>query len=356
MKRIVTAILAFALLLAGASALADGSAPAEKLIPMSSDVTEPEAPETVPGIVRGGGVPVILCFLSRDEEVEVTGYLDEDHALVATDWGEEIVETQFLRFPGESYKTWAAYAQGSVKLYPYYYCLGKPTRTLSTNDKMEVLEELESSYFVRIGKETGFVKKQYAGKSPYGSYQEETQEPRRDGGDIVMASTGGIHLLSNVTEELPTGPAQIKVDNVPLIRRYCGAGEIVNILKDQELLEPIEDFVSILDDDVLAYLPLPWVQQEGEPDFKQWEAYAGKGCKLYDNYVLDGKPEKTLPTDSRMTVLWNTGEVAYVRYGDDSYGFVPAGALRTTPASSSPSSSSDASGSQEIVEWTPAAL
>lgn len=351
MKRITTAILAFALLLAGVIAWTEGTAPAtEKLVAMSADLTEPQAPRVVPGIVQGGGVPVILHFLPRNGEVTVTAYLDEDHALVATNWGEGIVQTQFLRFPGEEYQTWTAYAQGTVKLYPHYYCLGKPTKPLNANDKMEVLEELKSSCFVQVGEETGFVKKQSVGRNPYGYAQEETQPPRQDGGDIVMAYTGSICLLSDVTEQLPTGPAQIKADHVPLIRRYCGAGEAVAILEDQALLEPVEGFLSISEEDMLAYLPHLWVQQEGEPDFRQWEAYAGANSQVYDDCVLDGKPGKTLPGSSRLTVLWDTGEVAYVRYGDDSYGFVSSDTLRTTPIS--PASSDG----QHIVEWTPAVL
>ena len=140
MKKFITAMLAVTLLLA--------CVPLPALA--QSGETEAEAPKTVPGTVRGGPVPAILYFLDRDDELEVLDYADEDLAIVKTDRGEGLVETQFLRFPGEESEPRTCYAAGYTGLYPTYDRLGEPTQMLAMNTRMEVLEELEDCYFVQV--------------------------------------------------------------------------------------------------------------------------------------------------------------------------------------------------------------
>lgn len=353
MKKFITAMLAVTLLLA--------CVPLPALA--QSGETEAEAPKTVPGTVRGGPVPAILYFLDRDDELEVLDYADEDLAIVKTDRGEGLVETQFLRFPGEESEPRTCYAAGYTGLYPTYDRLGEPTQMLAMNTRMEVLEELEDCYYVQVGEETGFVADSQA--VPY-QIQPQPQQPQgpasQDGGDITMASFGRVRLLSEVTEateepaEPKLGAAQCKVPGIPVVKRFLGTDEQVDVLEDQEYLEPIEGYLEILDEDTPAYIRQPWVQQEGDPDFTPWDGYAGFSCELYDNYLLWGKKDaRHLSVNTALTVLWDTGEVAYVRLGEDEFGFVRSGSVNTYPVSTGGSGDSGSSGSSG-PEWTPAVL
>lgn len=357
MKKIITAMLALTLLLAciplPAMAQSGEAAPTE---------TEAEAPKTVPGIIRGTHIPVILYFLDRDEELEVLDYVDENLAIIKTDRGEGLVETQFLRFPGEEYEPRTCYAAGYVGLYATYDRLGKATQNLSMNTKMEVLEELEDCYYVQVGEETGFVAESDA--NPY-QIQPQPAQPQgpvsQDGGDITMAAFGRVHSLSDVTidpEEPKLGAAQCKVPGIPVVKRFLGTDEQVDVLEDQEYLEPIEGYLEILDEDTPAYVPQPWVQQEGDPDFTPWEGYAGFSCELYDNYLLWGKKHaRHLSANTTLTVLWDTGKVAYVQLGEDEFGFIRSGSASRSPVSSGGYGDSGSSGSGSSgPEWTPAAL
>lgn len=311
---------------------------------MAVDSTaQTETPKLVPATVRGDNIPVILFFLSRGDMVEVAGYEDETHAIVKTEQGTGSVDIQFLRFPGEEQKSKTIFAQGDAALYPRFDCQGKPIRLLKLNEKLEALEELNNCYFVQIGDETGFVKKQQTGTSAYTPRQPSGQ----DGGDITMAFSGRICFLTDVQLEPQLGQATVKVSGVPVVRRYCNAGEQVQILAEERIMEEVEGYLPILDDDVYAYIPQSWVQQEGEPDFRQWEGYAGQGCKLYSDYLFSGADGKNLKANSKLTVLWDNGDVAFVRT-DDGFGFVSSITLRTTPAASGGSSGSS--------EWTPPAL
>lgn len=341
MKKIVTAFLAMTLLLACVSlpALAEGGV---------NEETAAAAPETVPGTVRGAHIPVILRFLERDEAVEVVGYADEAHALIKTESGEEMVQTQFLRFPGEEYEAHTVYSAYATGLYETYDRLGEPKQILGMNTQMEVLEALEDCIYVRVGEETGFVSE--------GDFSENTYKPGfspQDGGDISMAAVGGIRLLSDVQleeAEPRLGAAQCRIPGVPVIARYCDEGEQVDVLTDQTLLEPIEGYLEILDDGILAYLPQPWTQQEGEEDFTPAEKFTGFGCKRYDNHLLWGSSRaQDVPTNTKVTVLWDTGKVAYVRLDEETFAYIRSESLFNSPVSAS-----GAAGGAE--EWTPAAL
>ena len=62
-----------------------------------------------------------------------------------------------------------------------------------------------------------------------------------------------------------------------------------------------------------------------------------------------------LSVNTALTVLWDTGEVAYVRLGEDEFGFVRSGSVNTYPVSTGGSGESGSSGSSG-PEWTPAVL
>ena len=145
---------------------------------------------------------------------------------------------------------------------------------------------------------------------------------------------------------MKTGPAQVKIDDVPLVIRWCDYGDTVQVCEPDAAPE-LPNLTPILEaDGSLAYIPTLWLESAKE-DFTPWESYAGGACQLYDNLILAGKEAKTVYANRQLTVLWDTGVVAFVQLDDTGY-YTASAALRTTPVPTASGSSGDL--------WTPPIL
>lgn len=364
MKKYIALFLALMLFAAGcgkqeepvtAAAPETTAAPTETAAPETT-VPETTLPKTTEVKVMGDHIPVIRLLLARGETVEVTGY-ESGYALTAGGR----VESQFLRFPDEAMENWTGYTQWNAGLYAGSLCLGEPSQKLGTNTKVEVLEKLEDCYFVKVGEETGFIQKSQLSKYPYqaasaeggssssggGSYSGGAQ----DGGDITLM--GRIRLIS-LAEAVKTGTAQAKIDGVPVVIRFCGYGDTVSVL-EPGIAQELPGYTAILESDgSCAYIQDDWLQtKEG---FSPWEGFAGYNCKLYDNPGLSGKEVKLIYANTKLTVLWDTGSVAFIQTEDGQY-FAASDTLRETrlviaPAEESSGSSSGGGGGSGDM-WTP---
>lgn len=323
--------------------------------PTEPEVTVPEttAPKTTPVQVMGDNIPVIRRLLQQGETMEVTGY-DGSFAKVK---GEGRVETQFLRFPDEVSEAWTGYARPNACRYKDFTCLGEPEEKLPTNTRVEVLEELDECYYVRVGENSGFVPAKQLSKYPYkapsggqNSSGSDSSTPQ-DGGDISLMEHIALNLLANVEK---TGAANVKTDGVPLVLRLCSLADMVNVLETPPE-EAIPGYTAILEDDgTVAYIQTQWL--EIAKDFTPWEGYAGSGCKVYTSPVLSGDAVKTLSVNKKLTVLWDTGTAALIQVDNDRY-YAASSTLRDRPAaySSSPEGSSGGNGGSSDM-WTPPVL
>lgn len=349
------------------------SAPAATL----PETTPPETTQPMPalgkGVVQGNRIPAIVAVLNRGELVEVTGYADDTWALVKTDRGEGMLDKQLLRFAGEEdYQLWQGYARYNTKLYPSYELVGEPLATLKTNTVVEVIDELEDCYVVRVDEQLACVQKEQISKYPIRSSSSSGSSgggsshgggggsSAQDGGNIYLsaahAEQAQIHLLAEVTK---TGSAQLRADNSKLVLAWFGLGDTVQLVEESGFAPEMEGYLTIYLNGVYAYIPQLWVLREGDPDFEQWDGFAGYGCKFYDNYLLSGKPLQTLYVNKPLTVLWTAGDVSLIRV-DDTVGFAATDTLRTTrivvkksvDEGGSSGSSGGRSGSGGV--WTPA--
>lgn len=349
--------------------VAEATAPTAAPAP-AADQTEPTettapAPRTVEGTVQGIHIPAILSFPQRGDIVQVTGYPDEATATVTVGDAQGSLAKVLLRFDSEeSYEAWQAYAKYNTQVFEGYTLVGEPLATLKTNTQMTVLDDLGECYLVQTEDLTGYIAKTQASKwrikgssssSGSGSGGSGTG---KDGGDISLTGFEGDIRPVLLADTVKTGAAQVRADGGRVVLKYFDRGDKVQLVLDAEVAPEIPGYALILEDGVLAYIPVDWVEKPGDEVFQPWEGYAGYQCKRYDNFELAGKSLGQLSGNKKITVLWKSGDVLLVQSGD-SVSYIAESTARTTPIPRSSGGSSGSGGSgggSGGGDWTPPKL
>ena len=316
-----------------------------------TETTAPAAPRTVEGTIQGIHIPAILSFPQRGDIVQVTGYPDEATATVTVGDAQGSFAKVLLRFDSEeSYEAWQAYAKYNTRIFEGYTLVGDPLATLKTNTQMTVLDDLGECYLVQTEDLTGYIAKTQASKwrikgssssSGSGSGGSGTG---KDGGDISLTGFEGDIRPVLLADTVKTGAAQVRADGGRVVLKYFDRGDKVQLVLDAEVAPEIPGYALILEDGVLAYIPVDWVEKPGDEVFQPWEGYAGYQCKRYDNFELAGKSLGQLSGNKKITVLWKSGDVLLVQSGD-SVSYIAESTARTTPIPRSSGGSSGSGGS-----------
>lgn len=336
----------------------------------AADQTEPTettapAPRTVEGTIQGIHIPAILSFPQRGDIVQVTGYPDEATATVTVGDAQGSFAKVLLRFDSdESYEAWQAYAKYNTQVFDGYTLVGEPLATLKTNTQMTVLDDLGECYLVQTEDLTGYIAKTQASKwrikgssssSGSGSGGSGTG---KDGGDISLTGFAGDIRPVLMADTVKTGAAQVRADGGRVVLKYFDRGDKVQLVLDAEVAPEIPGYALILEDGVLAYIPVDWVEKPGDEVFQPWEGYAGYQCKRYDNFELAGKSLGQLSGNKKITVLWKSGDVLLVE-SESGVSYIAASTARTTPIPRSSGGSSGSGGSgggSGGGDWTPPKL
>lgn len=329
-----------------------------------TETTAPAAPRTVEGTVQGIHIPAILSFPQRGDIVQVTGYPDEATATVTVGDAQGSFAKVLLRFDSdESYEAWQAYAKYNTQVFDGYTLVGEPLATLKTNTQMTVLDDLGECYLVQTEDLTGYIAKTQASKwrikssssSGSGSGGSGTG---KDGGDISLTGFEGDIRPVLLADTVKTGAAQVRADGGRVVLKYFDRGDKVQLVLDAEVAPEIPGYALILEDGVLAYIPVDWVEKPGDEVFQPWEGYAGYQCKRYDNFELAGKSLGQLSGNKKITVLWQSGDVLLVE-SESGVSYIAASTARTTPIPRSSGGSSGSGGSgggSGGGSWTPPKL
>ena len=348
-----------------AEATAPTTAPAPAADQTKPTETTAPAPRTVEGTIQGIHIPAILSFPQRGDIVQVTGYPDETTATVTVGNAQGSLAKVLLRFDSEeSYEAWQAYAKYNTQVFDGYTLVGEPLATLKTNTQMTVLDDLGECYLVQTEDLTGYIAKTQASKwrikgnsssSGSGSGGSGTG---KDGGDISLTGFAGDIRPVLLADTVKTGAAQVRADGGRVVLKYFDRGDKVQLVLDAEVAPEIPGYALILEDGVLAYIPVDWVEKPGDEVFQPWEGYAGYQCKRYDNFELAGKSLGQLSGNKKITVLWKSGDVLLVQSGD-SVSYIAESTARTTPIPRSSGGSSGSGGSgggSGGGDWTPPKL
>lgn len=331
-----------------------------------TETTAPAAPRTVEGTVQGIHIPAILSFPQRGDIVQVTGYPDEATATVTVGDAQGSFAKVLLRFDSdESYEAWQAYAKYNTQVFDGYTLVGEPLATLKTNTQMTVLDDLGECYLVQTEDLTGYIAKTQASKWRIKSSSSSSGSGSggsgtgKDGGDISLTGFAGDIRPVLLADTVKTGAAQVRADGGRVVLKYFDRGDKVQLVLDAEVAPEIPGYALILEDGVLAYIPVDWVEKPGDEAFQPWEGYAGYQCKRYDNFELAGKSLGQLSGNKKITVLWQSGDVLLVE-SESGVSYIAASTARTTPIPRSSGGSSGSGGSggggSGGGSWTPPKL
>ena len=161
-----------------------------------------------------------------------------------------------------------------------------------------------------------------------------------------------------LADTVKTGAAQVRADGGRVVLKYFDRGDKVQLVLDAEVAPEIPGYALILEDGVLAYIPVDWVEKPGDEVFQPWEGYAGYQCKRYDNFELAGKSLGQLSGNKKITVLWKSGDVLLVE-SESGVSYIAESTARTTPIPRSSGGSSGSGGSgggSGGGDWTPPKL
>lgn len=369
MKKILLVWAALLLVLCGCKAqeapvLETTEAPAMTMTTApETETTEAETlPPEVKATVLGKNCPVILGFLSRGDTVEVVKHQEDGFYFVKTGLGYGLIDENLLRPEGkEPFASWDGYAAWGTVLHDNFYLTGEGT-ALGTNQKVTVIEDLQDCLLVETESGSGYVEAgkisrwplDYSGGSDGGSgggggYQ--------DGGDIEMQMAPALELLSLVKQSGEiSGPAAVLADGVPVYLGFYDRLEEISILEELDPDHSMEGYETVYRDSLWAYVPSELLRLPGEPAYEAWQGFSAWPGEAYEDYRLSGKPERIVPTNTKLQIL-EEFEASYLVSLEESLYFMPKAHVTRQPTVFAPSDSGGSSGgSGGNSGWTPPIL
>lgn len=359
-------LVAAILLLAGCS-----KAP-EETTSASTQTTVTQAPETEPatvatepnseaGIVLVDHVPAVLTQLSRGDIVTILGEQDDCY-IVDSAKGQGLLEKRLVRTADQSaYESWTGYAKYGTLLHRNYH-LTDDGGVVTTNTKVQVLEDLTWCYLVQVEDTRGYVLTDQISKQPIKSSSPNNDTGGgngggssgggtpggQDGGDISLTdffpNTVRAVLLSNQRT------ATVLVDDAELCLKYFERNDSVNVTQHTT------DTCIIYLDGFYAFVPRIFVRMEQDEPYESWTGYAKWNAEVYDDYHLYGEPVKNLKTNTEVTVLDDLG-YCYLVEAEGEFGMMRPETVskwkQTSGNSSNGSGGSSGGSSSGGEEWTP---
>ena len=156
----------------------------EPVTETTQPATDESEPASEPGIILVDHVSAVLTQLSRGDTVEILGE-QENCYIVDSEKGQGLLEKRLVRTSGEAnYETWTGYAKYGALLHQTYH-LTDDGGVMSTNTKVQVLEDLIWCYLVQVEDTYGFVATDQISKQPLRS-SSGSDEGGGNGGDVYV--------------------------------------------------------------------------------------------------------------------------------------------------------------------------
>ena len=281
----------------------------EQSFETASEDEEPDMGQTLPcAAVRAKEFHALLRTLDRGDRVELIGPCPEleGYYIVRSESDYGMVEKRFLAT--NEYKAWSGYgvegglyADADMSVY---------VRGLDRNEKLEIIDDFGSCYYVIAEDGMGFAWKNCVSASRLraedNAYPDENTGGTgdsgviigggggtsggstgggtagggtggsKDGGDISLSFTPGYELmqLSYAAPQSgePTGEAMIRADGTELILAVLFRGDTVGVVSQDG------DVCTVSINGVQAYIPRQLLRCEGEAEYAQWQGYTdGRG-------------------------------------------------------------------------------
>ena len=343
--------------------------PETTLPPETTEETVP-VPDTVPGTARVDRTPAVIYIANRGDSVKILGEFDENHYTVQTELAQGLIRKDFVRWEQESpYEVWTAYAYYNAEMYDNPYLMGEPVRKLSTNTKVEVLDDLGYCYVVQVDEVVGYISVSRVSKWPFssgsgkdngGSGGSGGSSGGADGGDITLKDPNGPSLmLVSSSNNIISGKALVLADGVEIILKYFDRGEDLPVVVDSGYAEMKEGFYLIYLDGQYAYVEKQLVNLDIKDPYEVWDGFSKYNAVFYDNYRLAGNPVKQLTTNTQIHVVYAL-ENCYMVEIDGVTGFMAKDMVSEhriqTGGGNKDSGGGSSGGGGGGGEWTPPAM
>jgi len=282
--------------------------------------TEPPKPKTEPVKALADNTAVVLTTANRDDILNVVDEYDEKYYVVKLETGYGLVEKRLTRLDSEAaYEQWTGYATYGAKLYSDYLLRGEVLAELWMNQQVTVLDSLGDILVVQFEETIGYltagqISSYFIQPAPGGS----GGSGGADGGDISLGCHGGISLLGTFVpqEGEVSGTARVLADAVPILLGWFDREETVELVTEAGFAQEKEGFCTVYLDGIYGYIRHDLLARKGEAPYEEWDGYAFHGAQLYDNYDLNGKPDRTLDPNEAVHVLLELDNCYLVAVGE----------------------------------------
>lgn len=124
-----------------------------------------EGDVTGKGTVLANGAEIILGWFDRGDAVAIIdeeGFLEEKegwYGIYQEGLYGYVRQNLLRKYTGEAYTQWEGFAKYQAQLFDNYYLNGEPVSKLSSNAKIQILEDLGHCYLATSGEHTGYIAK-----------------------------------------------------------------------------------------------------------------------------------------------------------------------------------------------------
>lgn len=335
--------------------------------PVTEAPTEPTkpTPKTEDAHPKADGIGVVLEIKKRGDELEAVGSFDEQYCVVKTANGYGIVEKALLEGPKDPlYEKWTGYAFWNTKIYSDYRMLGEPVRTLTSNEKVEVLDEFNGVLVVKTEKETGYVASDrishwFLGGGD-GSGGGGGGGTGVDGGDIYLRAMPKVTMLSVIEQSgSVTGKVKVRADGTRVLLGLFDQKETLKIVTEPGFAPDLEGFYTLWFGDLYGYIEKQNVRRTGEAAEEPKTMYISTATELFSDPMCAQHTQKTLYVNNAVTVVCELADSCQVKTAEDLTGFVPKSVLSDTVVyygGGSGGGSAGSSGGGGGGDWSPPAL
>ena len=321
-RKVLVLLLLVALLLSGCR-----KKPQEETLPPETthETTVPEetGPELEYMTAQVNGIPAVLATFSRGDTLNVVQPFDQRHYVVKLETGYGLVEQNLIRLEEEeTYEPWTGYATHKAELYDNYRLAGAPVKQLTSNTKVQVLDDLGWCVLVEYEGGTGYMKQELltrgtnngpgSGKTPAGS--ETPSGAGQDGGEISLHQSPKVTLLVTVAPQKgnPRGQATVLADGTDVVLGYFDRGDKIPVLKETVGADQLAVYL----DGLHAVVSGEYLCVEEEETYQVWEGRSKHGAQIYGDYWMLGSPVDRLNADVAITVLHELEHCYLVEAGD----------------------------------------
>lgn len=330
MKKLLLALLIFALALVGCSTQSD--TPTTEATEPTAEITQPPTVETKPpaepkprttsGRVMVEKAPIVLSVFHRGDKVEVAGALNNGKIVVRikTDAGYGVMEESMLNIENaEDYAPWQGYPKWNAVVYDNCNLFGEPLRKMGSA-QVRVVDEMEYCYVIESDGQFVYAKKSdVAHTRPSGGGS--GGGGGSDGGDISLA-VPFFHRLSTIKQEgNVTCTAIVKGDGAEALLGTFEYDEIVPVVVETGFAPELEGYHTVYVNNLYGYVRKELIDMPDSENYEPWAGYSKWGTEVYSSMYLNGEILQKLGTNTEVEVLRELESCYYIRVNDIS-GFV----------------------------------